>query len=93
MKQKTKSTIFLCTVFLAMTLGMLCKAIFDAQVTGKKLEWRQFLVPLLISPLVYGTVFRIARTSDEKVLMLIFGFQNGFFWQDVFGSMAKGHPQ
>lgn len=87
MSQKTKNALFLIGVYLAMIAGMAAKMVFDHLTEGEALAWKKFLIPLLVSSLIYGTVFRIAKGSNEIVLMLIFGFQNGFFWQDIFGQI------
>lgn len=52
--------------------GMMAKAIFDHMTSGSDLELRQFVIPLLVSPMVYGLVFKAAKGSDETVLMLIY---------------------
>ena len=76
-----------------MIAGMAAKATFDHLTEGAPLSWRNFLIPLLISPMMYGGVFQVVRSSDEQVLMLILGFQNGFFWQDIFGGYdTSGTP-
>nr|VFJ93010.1 MAG: hypothetical protein BECKLFY1418B_GA0070995_10419 [Candidatus Kentron sp. LFY] len=85
---KTKEVIFLIGVFVAMILGMASKVIFDHLTKGTQFEWKLLFIPLLVSPMVYGTVFKFVKGSDETVLMLIFGFQNGFFWQDIFGQLG-----
>ena len=93
MSQKTKTAIFLLSVYLVMILGMAAKTCFDHYTRKDKLEVANFIIPLLVSPLVYGTVFNAAKNSTDPVMMLIFGFQNGFFWQDIFGQLAKNaHP-
>ncbi len=72
-----------------MLLGMVAKTFFNYFTRGEPLQLGGFIVPLLVSPLIYGTVFNIAKNSSEPVMMLIFGFQNGFFWQDVLGEVTK----
>jgi ABC-type molybdate transport system permease subunit len=89
MSDKTKTTLFLIGVYVAMIAGMASKTCFNCLTRGTSLDMKEFLLPLLISPLVYGTVFRIVRGSNETILMLIFGFQNGFFWQDIFGQLQS----
>ena len=68
---------------------MVAKVVFDHYTKRGDLEFGTFIIPLLVSPLVYGAVFNAAKNSTDAVTMLIFGFQNGFFWQDVFGQLAK----
>lgn len=89
MSQKAKTVIYLIAVYLVMIVGMAAKTLFDHYTRKAELELGMFIIPLLVSPLVYGTVFNAAKNSNDTVMMLIFGFQNGFFWQDVFGQLAK----
>jgi hypothetical protein len=84
---KVKDAIFLTAVYLAMLAGMCAKTLFDHLARNVPLELKGFLVPLVVSPLVYGTVFHAVKDSQGKLVMLIFGFQNGFFWQDIFGQI------
>ncbi len=88
MTDKAKKTWFLFGVYMAMLAGMAAKALVESLTSGGEMDVKQFILPLLISPIVYGVVFKIAKGSDETILMLIFGFQNGFFWQDIFGQFA-----
>ncbi len=90
MNGKPKDVLFLSGVYTAMILGMAAKAVFDHLTRGKILEWKDFLIPFLVSPMVFSAVFKIVKDSNETILMLIFGFQNGFFWQDVFGQLKEG---
>jgi ABC-type sugar transport system permease subunit len=89
MSQKAKAVFFLTAVYIVMILGMAAKTLFDHYTRKVELELSAFIIPLLVSPLVYGTVFNAAKNSTDAVTMLIFGFQNGFFWQDVFGQLVK----
>ena len=88
-----KAAWFLIAVYISMLLGMAAKTFFNHFTRQDKLEIGSFMVPLLISPLVYGTVFNIVKNSSETVMMLIFGFQNGFFWQDVLGTITKNNGE
>lgn len=89
MSENAKETLFLIGVYVAMVAGMVAKTLFDHFTGGSGWAWRRVIIPMLVSPLIYGTVFKIVRGSSETVLMLIFGFQNGFFWQDVFGRITS----
>jgi hypothetical protein len=90
MSDKARDVLFLIGIYVSMIAGMAAKALFDHLSRGTSLEWKNFLLPLLVSPMVYVIVFKIVKESNETVLMLIFGFQNGFFWQDVFRSLSEG---
>ena len=86
LSNEAKERLFLIPIFVAMILGMVAKTTFDSLTMAVPFEWRKFLIPLLVSPIVYGSVLQFTQNSStDRILMLIFGFQNGFFWQDVLG--------
>ena len=89
MSPQAKNAWYLLLVYLAMILGMVAKTFFDHFTKNLDLHLGNFLIPLLVSPLVYGVVFNAAKSAADTVTILIFGFQNGFFWQTVFGELAK----
>lgn len=41
------------------------------------------LRPLLISPIVFYSVYLFATKEPDTVVALLFSFQSGFFWQSV----------
>jgi hypothetical protein len=73
-----------------MLAGMAAKTLFDSITRDRPVEWERFLAPLLVSPLVYGVILSMIRSSSGHLPMLIFGFQNGFFWQDVLAGAQGG---
>ena len=85
---KQKNGLLLFGAYLAMVTGMAAKAVFDYYAEGTPLSMKIFMMPLLVSPIVYGAVFKVLDGSDETLLVMIFGFQNGFFWQDIFGQLG-----
>ena len=88
MNDKVKSGLFLTTVFLVMMGGMVAKTMFDHLTLTTPFRWEAFVIPLLVSPIIYGAIFQIVRSAHEPLLMLVFGFQNGFFWQDIFSRLG-----
>jgi hypothetical protein len=83
---QVRTTIFLLAVFVSMLLGMVGKTYYDHLTKGSTWGVSQALIPLLISPMVYGAIFSIVKNA-EPLPALILGFQNGFFWQDVFSGL------
>ncbi len=81
-----KTGLFLAVVFLSMLLGMVGKTYYDHLTKGGAWGLSQALIPILISPMVYGAIFSIVKNA-EPLPALILGFQNGFFWQDVFSGL------
>ncbi|MBN2090701.1 hypothetical protein JW964_13905 [candidate division KSB1 bacterium] len=74
-------------LYFIMILGMAGKYFFDLIGTTKKNKiiinkW-QLIKPLFISPLVFGTIYASIESITSIVLLVIFAFQNGFFWQTV----------
>ena len=63
--------------------------------------WREFLRPVLISPIVlmplYGLVEGTPDIQNMKLISLcLISFQNGFFWKVLFEKISKsttGEPQ
>ena len=76
-------------VYFSMVLGMISKALHDSLVNANEIEFVHFIVPMTVSPIVFGGILQIIRNPHDKFDLLgvvAIGFQNGFFWQDVLGS-------
>lgn len=76
-------------LFLAMLLGMLAKALFDL-LDDTKPAWREHLrhgaMAIVISPIVFLgfiTAGQFNSSSQTFLVLALFAFQNGFFWQTV----------
>jgi len=75
-------------LFFSMLVGMAAKYFYDAvDAMGRRkkisfYKW-QFFKPMLVSPIVFGTVYANIQQNTSSILLLIFAFQNGFFWQTV----------
>ncbi len=75
-------------LFFSMIVGMAAKYFYDAaDAMGRKKKivfhkW-QFFKPMLVSPIVFGTIYANIQQNTSAILLLIFAFQNGFFWQTV----------
>ncbi len=77
-------------LYFAMLLGMSAKFLYDGIVaTGsnrrKKLRLlkRELFKPMLVSPMVFISIYGVADEKTSTVLLFLFSFQNGFFWQTV----------
>jgi hypothetical protein len=84
--------------FISILLGMLAKNIFDLfikveAVLSKKIVLRVFL-PLVVSPIAFLSFIKSADfTIQDELGMLVvflFAFQNGFFWQDILAKPPAG---
>ena len=74
-------------LYFSMIAGMASKYFYDAIGTGRKKKivirkWQLFK-PIFISPLVFGTIYASIERIASVALLLVFAFQNGFFWQTV----------
>jgi hypothetical protein len=76
-------------LFIAMILGMLAKAIFDA-LDEHRPSWRDHLrhgaMAIVVSPMVFLgfiTAGQFSGNSQTFLVLALFAFQNGFFWQTV----------
>ncbi len=70
--------------------GMLAKYVWDATATGSfgSPSLVELLRPLLVSPIVFGAVWAAAKEQPPNVLVYVTAFQNGFFWQTIFGRIG-----
>jgi hypothetical protein len=82
-----RARLFLFAVFLSMIAGMLGKTYYD-HLTRHTTDFgfSQFVIPVIVSPMIFGVVFSFIKNT-EAVPALILGFQNGFFWQDIFSGL------
>jgi hypothetical protein len=83
--------LFVSGAFLAMLMGMAAKAGYDHFSETHLFAWKNIFLPLMVSPMVFGAVYTVARRSTDPILMLIFSFQNGFFWQAVLGGIGPSN--
>jgi hypothetical protein len=78
-------------LYLVMVGGMGAKLLFDAIGESKgvapRLDKWQLVRPLTVSPIVFGLIYGTAGEQAGGFLLLIFAFQNGFFWQTVLPSL------
>ncbi len=92
-----KSKIFLDSLFwlflfLTMVFGIVAKAFYDYIENNESfnLGWdillrREVLLPIFVSPMVFGGIYSIAKQSPRNFGTFIFAFQNGFFWKTILG--------
>jgi hypothetical protein len=73
------------SLYFIMLLGMAAKFLFDAIGHRKTVTFNkwQLLKPVLVSPMVFAAIYSSIGKDGPSVLLLIFSFQNGFFWQSV----------
>ena len=85
---------------LSMLCGMLCYQVFvniqkieesgkDTIDSFKKLlsdsiRGTKFLMAIIVSPIVYISVLKIIGGIESVLMVILFSFQNGFFWITVF---------
>lgn len=74
-------------LYFVMIAGMEAKYIYDWIGSGKgrqkKFQKWQMLKPMFVSPLVFGSIYASMSEISSFVLLFVFAFQNGFFWQTV----------
>jgi hypothetical protein len=61
LSQQAKDNLFLAAVYIAMLLGMGAKTLFDYFTRDVPLVWKGFLLPLIVSPLIYGSVYTVVQ--------------------------------
>ncbi|RAM48599.1 MAG: hypothetical protein C6Y22_27145 [Hapalosiphonaceae cyanobacterium JJU2] len=78
-----------------MIVGMLFKQIYDyvsinqdddiSLVTlGRIIRRRTTIQALVVSPIVFYTIYNSLSLLNDNVVYTLFAFQNGFFWQSIF---------
>ena len=74
-------------LYFIMLLGMASKYLYDAigERNRKKIKFNkwQFIRPFLVSPMIFIAVYSMIPETTSAFLLLIFAYQNGFFWQTV----------
>ncbi|MGE3250134.1 MAG: hypothetical protein AB7J28_13990 [Hyphomonadaceae bacterium] len=88
-----RGALLLFSAYAAMLAGMGAKAGFDHYAEGTTVTIGTFMLPFLVSPLVFGFFLHYIRTSFDMLASSLIAFQNGFFWQDVFLSVAAANGQ
>ncbi|MBR0684443.1 hypothetical protein JQ594_00825 [Bradyrhizobium manausense] len=74
--------------FVAMVVGMIAQTIWHALQNRQpnaapSIDKWEFLKPALVAPIVFVAVYQNIAQPQVSVAMLLFSFQNGFFWQTV----------
>ncbi len=66
--------------FVVMLLGMLAREAFDSVTKKQQFNLGDLVVPLLISPIIFGLIYGNLGSLEINVPSLVLAFQNGFFW-------------
>lgn len=48
----------------------------------------KFVMALVVSPLVFGSVYTVVGENPQDLGDFLLGFQNGFFWQSIVDGLA-----
>jgi len=78
-------------LFLSMILGMISHYFFhEFEKVRFKFNFKKMIRPLFISPIIFSSIYYISNESREITLLLyLFSFQNGFFWQTILDKEQK----
>jgi hypothetical protein len=82
-------------LFIFMLLGMGAEYLYhylDAKPKGRKFDWRSFVKPFLVSPLVFVPLAASLQTAKVDLssfnipllMLFIVAFENGFLWRGYF---------
>jgi len=52
-------------------------------------DWTTLLIPLLVSPMVFGSFLSVIKSEIDVLTGAIMAFQNGFFWKQILDGL---HP-
>jgi len=72
-------------LFLAMVSGILCNYFWLFGLRAPH-DWSQFFRPVLVSPIVFLSVYMTVTKQPRGLVPILIAFQNGFFWQTIFAS-------
>ena len=80
-------------LYFIMLLGMASKYLYDAigDKKRKKITFNkwQFIKPFLVSPIIFISVYSLISKTTPDLLIFVFSYQNGFFWQTLLYNAAK----
>ena len=79
-------------LYFSMLAGMAAKYCYDWIGEGgkrrKKFDKWQLAKPMCVSPIIFGAIYGAVDQKTSLILLLIFSFQNGFFWQTILNNPA-----
>jgi len=79
-------------LYFSMLAGMAAKYCYDWIGEGgkrrKKFDKWQLAKPMFVSPIIFGMIYGTVDQKTSVMLLLIFSFQNGFFWQTILNNPA-----
>ena len=77
---------------LTVIIGIFAKEIWDnLNETGAiSIKIPRLIGALIVSPIIYSAIYSKLIPNQLSLLGLAVAFQNGFFWQTVFGTVQKG---
>jgi hypothetical protein len=83
--------------YLAMVGGMLSQYLYTwltkAAGASSPFDWRSFLAPALVSPIIFvplcGTIDTGEHAQKGALMLLLVAFENGFFFKSYFEARAK----
>jgi len=89
---QTNITVLDVTYAFVMIIGVLAKEVWDnINETGTlTIKWPRLIGALLISPIIYASVYSKFVVNQLSLFGLAIAFQNGFFWQAVFRTAQGG---
>jgi hypothetical protein len=95
-------TVVLVISYLSMVLGMAAHYVYakaEQGATRLTIEWLPFLMPILVSPIVFIPLVTIAGEvggggafTHAKLMVYLVAFQNGFFWKHFFDQRRAAVP-
>ncbi len=50
---------------------------------------KQTIIALLVSPIIFYSVYGITKSVPDNVVAMLISFQNGFFWFEIFDNIYK----
>lgn len=88
-------------LYISMVFGMFANYAYtrldQPKATRPTWDWGAFLAPILISPIIFMTLYgaflnadlSIQQQTQPRVMLLVVAFQNGFSWRAVFERKSR----
>lgn len=79
-------------IFQWMTLGMAANYLweyYNSNASWTGLTFAGMALPLIISPLIFYSVWAMWKDRQISFVLDLVAFQNGFFWQVIFSNLSR----
>jgi hypothetical protein len=78
-------------LFLGVIIGASSKAVYDAITNATSLEWKSFVIALIVSFVLFPQLYYSGGLNKKKISFAhwALAFQHGFFWSIALGKLSS----